>query len=140
MQATRLPSPPSWWNTAGGNRRQNYFCPVRSVSSTLAQALQFNARFSFPEANKLQPLKTMLNEVAFEQYHLFRAEARVVAGEAADTESANALLDAAKPAEAAAAQSAAPASPMRVQPHRLRQFPGPQPSLRPFRRLSRKSP
>jgi VWFA-related protein len=91
---------------------RTYFCPVRSVSSTLAQTLQFNQRFLFPVANTLQPLKTMLNDVAFEQYHLFRAEARVLTGDAAETEPANAPSKAAKPAEAAAAQSASPASPM----------------------------
>jgi VWFA-related protein len=104
---------------------RTYFCPFKSVSSTLAQALQFNARFLYPEANKLQPLKTMLNDVAFEQYHVFRADARVLTGDAelasgtpspdaAQSKPAsaeNAPSEAAKPAEAAAAQSAAPAFP-----------------------------
>jgi VWFA-related protein len=94
---------------------RTYFCPVKSVSSTLAQTLQFAQSYLLPVANTLQPLKTMLNDVAFEQYHLFRADARVVDGDAADTEPANAgntPSEAAKPAETAAAQSAAPASPM----------------------------
>ncbi|MGO9775979.1 MAG: VWA domain-containing protein [Terracidiphilus sp.] len=104
---------------------KTYFCPVKSVSSTLAQSLQFNDRYLFPEANELQPLKTMLNDVAFEQYHLFRTEARVVAGDAElasgtpppdaaqakPTNPENPPSEAAKPAEAAA-QSASPASPV----------------------------
>ena len=103
---------------------RTYFCPVRSVSSTLAQTLQFNPNFLFPEAAALLPLKTKLNDVAFEQYHLFRADARVLTGDAelasgtpppdaAQTKPANAEnapSGAAKPVEAA--QSAAPASPI----------------------------
>jgi VWFA-related protein len=59
---------------------KTYFCPVKSVSSTLAQTLQFNPRYLTPVAEQLQPLQTLLNDVAFEQYHVFRAEATVIAG------------------------------------------------------------
>jgi VWFA-related protein len=59
---------------------KTYICPLRSVSSTQAQTLQFDQRFLFPLANELQHLKTSLNDVAFGQYHVFRAEAAVVTG------------------------------------------------------------
>jgi VWFA-related protein len=103
---------------------RTYFCPIKSFSSTLAQTLQFTLSYSIPLANTLQPLKTMLNDVAFEQYHLFRADARVVDGDAEvasgtpspgaaqakPANAGNAPSEAAKPAAAAAAQSAEPAS------------------------------
>jgi VWFA-related protein len=63
---------------------RTYFCPVRSVSLAKAQSLQFDPKFNFPLANQLQPLKTSLNDVAFEQYHVFRAETRLLTDEAAD--------------------------------------------------------
>ena len=59
---------------------RTYFCPIKSISSTQAQTLQFNPRYLTPVAEQLQPLKTWLNNVSFEQYHVFRAETNVVAG------------------------------------------------------------
>jgi VWFA-related protein len=68
---------------------KSYNCPVRSISSTLAQALQLDTRYAFALARQLQPLRNMVNEVAFTQYHVFRSDARVLT-----------------PAEAALAQAA----------------------------------
>jgi VWFA-related protein len=58
---------------------KTYICPVRSVSITIAQMVQQTERYAQPLANQMQPLKTMLNDVQFEQYHMFRADARVLA-------------------------------------------------------------
>ena len=72
---------------------KTYMCPTRSISSTLAQSLQLDPRYAFALARQLQPLRNMVNEVTFTQYHMFRSDARVLT-----------------PAEAALAQaSAAPA-------------------------------
>ena len=57
---------------------KTYICPVKSVSITTAQMVQQTERYAQPLANQMQPLKTMLNDVQFEQYHVFRADARVL--------------------------------------------------------------
>jgi VWFA-related protein len=57
---------------------RSYVCPLRSISITVAQTLQLDAVYKFPVANQLQPLKTSLNEVAYEQYHVFRSDAKVL--------------------------------------------------------------
>jgi VWFA-related protein len=58
-----------------------YICPAKGVSITTAQMVQLDPRLGFPLARQLQPLKTMLNEVKFEDYHVFRAESRVLTAE-----------------------------------------------------------
>ena len=63
---------------------KTYYCPVRSVSAAKAQSLQFDPIYKFPLANQLQPLKISLNDVAFEQYHVFRADAQVLNEAVAD--------------------------------------------------------
>lgn len=60
---------------------KSYFCPVRSVSRTVAQSVQVDPVYHFPLANQLQPLKISLNDVVFDQYHLFRADAKVLTAE-----------------------------------------------------------
>lgn len=57
---------------------KSYTCPIRSVSSTLAQGLQLDPRYAFALARQLQPLRNMVNEVAFTQYHMFRSDARML--------------------------------------------------------------
>jgi VWFA-related protein len=69
---------------------KTYFCPVKSVSVSVAQLVQLAGPYLIPMARQMQPLRTSMNEVAFEQYHVFRAEARVVAGD--DVEPARASL------------------------------------------------
>jgi len=76
---------------------KTYFCPVKSVSKTVSQTLQFDTRYLYPLAHQLQPLKTMLNDAVFEQYHLFRAETRILAENEANGSS---MLAAANPADA----------------------------------------
>ena len=61
-----------------------YMCPVKGVSLTTAQMVQQSGIYNDPLARQLQPLKTMLNEVKFEQYHVFRAESRVMTEPAAE--------------------------------------------------------
>lgn len=63
---------------------KTYFCPVRSVSAAKAQTVQFDPIYKFPLANQLQPLKTSLNDVAFNQYHVFRADSQVLTEAVAD--------------------------------------------------------
>jgi hypothetical protein len=57
---------------------RTYICPVKSVSVTIAQIVQQTAVYADPVARQIQPLKTMLNDVKFENYHVFRAESRVL--------------------------------------------------------------
>ena len=68
---------------------KTYICPVKSVSISDAPALASNAfeiqRYfggSLVEHDNQTAvhLRTMLNDVVFEQYHLFRADARMLAG------------------------------------------------------------
>ena len=64
---------------------KSYFCPVRSLSMSIAQEVQYsNGRYQRPLEFASRPLKTMLNEVAFEQYHMFRADVRVLPDSEAD--------------------------------------------------------
>ena len=82
---------------------KTYICPLKSVSSTQAHALQFDQTYLYPLANKLQPLQTLLDDVGFEQYHVFRAEAAIVANN--DAESAS---NSAAPSQSGAATAGAP--------------------------------
>jgi VWFA-related protein len=110
---------------------KTYICPLKSVALSLAQSSKIvedtplhtspvmGLTESYEPSQILSvaqgPPQIKLNDVAFEQYHLFRTEARVVTGDAAETEPAkpeNAPSVVAKTAEAAAAQPASPAAPM----------------------------
>ncbi len=64
---------------------KTYICPVKSISITSAQMVQTDERYHRPLAEHMQPLKTMLNDVQFEQYHVFRAESRVLTAEAGES-------------------------------------------------------
>jgi VWFA-related protein len=90
----------------GGN---TYICPVKSVSISDAPDLSSNTselqRYrggAFLERDsRTAPvhLRTMLNDVVFEQYHLFHANARIVAGaDAAPLENAASAMTQAAPA------------------------------------------
>lgn len=61
---------------------KTYVCPVKSVSVTTAQMVQQTERYAQPLAHQMQPLKSLLNDVQFEQYHMFRADARVLTADA----------------------------------------------------------
>jgi VWFA-related protein len=71
-----------------GDRK--YICPIKSVSISLAPAqtkkvllfeTQASSLIQREDAMNRAPLQTMLNDVAFGQYHLFRTDARIVAGD-----------------------------------------------------------
>jgi VWFA-related protein len=77
---------------------KTYICPLKSVSSTQAHAVQFDQTYLYPLANRLQPIQTLLDDVAFEQYHLFRADVAIVSN--GDTETVG---NSAAPGQAVAA-------------------------------------
>ena len=58
---------------------KSYFGPVKSVSLTLAHFIQSRNVNGCLGNQVQQTLKTSLNDVVFEQYHMFRAEATVLA-------------------------------------------------------------
>jgi hypothetical protein len=59
---------------------REYICPVHSVSLSQAETVQVDPTYHFEVAHRLQPLKWRLNDVRFENYHVFRGETRVLAG------------------------------------------------------------
>ena len=88
-----------------------YTCPVRSVSSLRAQSVQVDPNFHYELAHQLQPLKNELADVTFKDYHVFRAETRVLtATEAADAEKAAPAPKNAPARQAAVQGEAAPGS------------------------------
>jgi VWFA-related protein len=102
---------------------KTYICPVKSVSISIAPALPSNTFESQRYRNTLldngrasrDHLQTMLNDVVFAQYHLFRADAHVVTAdnrEANRNQRASGVVDAghADPAEAEKPGSPVPAA------------------------------
>jgi VWFA-related protein len=67
---------------------KTYICPVNSVSMTIAQMVQHTSSYSDPVARQIQPLKTMLNDVKFKNYHVFRAESHVLKADAGQNQAA----------------------------------------------------
>lgn len=72
-----------------------YICPLKSVSISLAREQDVHAvRMQRYSATRVEqnnqdipkPLQTLLDDVAFEQYHVFRAESSILTGESAETE------------------------------------------------------
>jgi VWFA-related protein len=61
-----------------------YICPIRSLSTTTAQVVQIDPTYKFALADQMQPLKNALNDVSFDQYHIFRSDMRVLTPEEAD--------------------------------------------------------
>jgi hypothetical protein len=56
---------------------RSYICPVKSVSLTRMPVFETPKGVQAPTA----PLKTRLNDVSFDGYHLFRAESRILSGD-----------------------------------------------------------
>jgi len=82
---------------------KDYICPTRSISTTAAQMVQVDPKYKFALANQIQPVKTSLNEVAFNNYHMFRSDMRVLTPDEADLvqqaqAGPNAIASAAEPA------------------------------------------
>ena len=81
---------------------QTYNCPLRSVSSSRAQSVQVDVNYHFALAHQLQPLKNQISDTAFQDYHIFRAETRMLtAAEAGEAEKAAPAQPAATEASAA---------------------------------------
>ena len=60
-----------------------YICPVKSVALTRAVVIHKQYSSSDPTVavyTDVGPPQTMVNDVAFERYHLFRSEARILTG------------------------------------------------------------
>jgi hypothetical protein len=101
-----------------------YTCPLKSVSISLAQERDIHAvrmqRYSATmveqsNENIPKPLQILLDDVAFEQYHLFRAESSILTGDSTETASnppasgPAATKDSGPPVSAATAAAEAPA-------------------------------
>jgi hypothetical protein len=56
-----------------------YICPVRSISISRARTVTTLTEWD-ESFRTYGPLETMLNDVVFEQYHVFRAKARLLTG------------------------------------------------------------
>ena len=56
-----------------------YICPVRSISISRARAVTTLTEWD-ESFRTYGPFATMLNDVVFEQYHVFRAKARMLTG------------------------------------------------------------
>ena len=63
---------------------KTYYCPLRSVSITRARAVRILTEWSgMPWSESFRsygPYTTMLNDVAFDRYHMFRSESRILTG------------------------------------------------------------
>ena len=65
---------------------RKYICPTRSLTLLTGQTFQIDPNFKFALANQMQPMQTVLDDVTFSQYHVFRAEARILTAEKANVE------------------------------------------------------
>jgi VWFA-related protein len=103
---------------------QNYICPSKSISISVAPLSSMTyvrdaTRFapSALDGSRNSGLQTLLNDVVFDNYHVFRSEARMVAGDSAPASGAaservpeppaSSALAPAAPAHAASAPEAA---------------------------------
>ena len=58
-----------------------YVCPIKSVSISRGRSIQtFNNQNPATSFKTLGPYVTLLNDVAFDQYHLFRSDVRILTG------------------------------------------------------------
>jgi hypothetical protein len=59
-----------------------YICPLKSVALSLSHSFAHApVEWSSGDRTHLGPLQTQLNDVLFKQYHVFRAETRIMAGD-----------------------------------------------------------
>jgi VWFA-related protein len=96
-----------------------YICPLKSVSISLAEQPDVHGvrmqRYSATmveqnNQNIPNPLQTLLDDVAFDQYHLFRAESRILTGDSGDVAAGPPTPNAADTKSSAPAATAASAS------------------------------
>jgi len=55
-----------------------YVCPLRSVALTLVREIRLNPSSFSDYEEQLGPLQTQVNDAVFRNYHLFRAEMRII--------------------------------------------------------------
>jgi len=55
-----------------------YICPLRSIALTLARQVRLNPSSFSDYQEQYGPLQTRVNDVVFRNYHLFRAEMRII--------------------------------------------------------------
>ncbi len=92
---------------------KSYFCPVRSVSISIAQEVRYSNDAEHQALEfVMRPLKTMLNEVVFEQYHMFRADVRVLPESEADEKANSPTLEGTNSSGATIAPVTAPSQPV----------------------------
>jgi len=59
-----------------------YICPLNSVALTLVHEVRVNSNPYAEDQQQLGPLQTLVNDVVFRNYHLFRAEMRIITDDA----------------------------------------------------------
>ena len=60
-----------------------YICPVKSVALSLVREIRVT-EYNGNKQTSIGPLQTRVNYVVFKQYHLIRAEVRILSGEDAE--------------------------------------------------------
>lgn len=84
---------------------KTYICPVKSVSLSLAPE-QVSLRVQSSGGKAAGPQKSSLNDVAFGNYHLFRAEMRILAGDIPEPVKSPPAVEAGGSAQGATAKDA----------------------------------
>lgn len=77
-----------------------YTCPVKSVALSLVWKARIESNSMNGERSSRGPLQTRVNDVVFKDYHLFRADVRIVNNDSAEPEG-NSPVPGAAPAPAA---------------------------------------
>jgi VWFA-related protein len=101
-----------------------YICPLRSVTLLTGQAFQMDPNYKYALANEVEPLKTVLNEASYSQYHVFRSEARIVTAEAS-AEQSPLSAEPAAPVREGEATGAEPSAGAAAQPETAQTAPEP---------------
>jgi len=63
---------------------RNYICPVKSVALSLVPKVRIESSSTSGQHVSRGPMQTRVNDVVFRDYHLFRAEVRIVGDDAAE--------------------------------------------------------
>ncbi len=87
---------------------KTYFCPVKSISKSVAQTVEVASDYRYAVALQPQPLQTSINDARFDQYHLFQAELRILTGPEGTNPTSAGKTAGPESGTAAAAQNYAP--------------------------------
>jgi VWFA-related protein len=98
---------------------KTYICPVHSVAIARRRVVQAHHGIISAAAMDNSPIQTLLNQVAFTQYHVYRGETRIL------TEDEEASQLSTKPSQAVAENPAAPAEPASSAPAQVAEVPKP---------------